>query len=115
MVEICEKLILYLYQDDGRTKTFMEPVVLVVLRTLLLPIFSPTINPKSRQWLLPAVERLLMLQFLPAPILFRFVSGIRNIADNIRPGDHILVDAEKGWYTCAPSLQLSVDINGRHR
>ena len=70
MVEICEKLISYLYQDDGRTKTFMEPVVLVVLRTFTL-IFSPTINPKSRQWLLPAVERLLMLQFLPAPILFR--------------------------------------------
>lgn len=71
MVEICEKLISYLYQDDGRTKTFMEPVVLVVLRT-----FTPTDilsydKSKIQAVVTATVERLLMLQFLPAPILFR--------------------------------------------
>ncbi|HON11751.1 MAG TPA: phosphoenolpyruvate-utilizing N-terminal domain-containing protein, partial [Chitinispirillaceae bacterium] len=33
MIEVCEKLISYLYQENGRAKSFMEPVVLVVLRT----------------------------------------------------------------------------------
>ena len=33
MVEVCEKLISLLYADDGRTKRFMEPVVLIVMRT----------------------------------------------------------------------------------
>ena len=37
IVEVCEKLISYLHQDDGRKKTFLEPVVLIVLR-----MFTPS-------------------------------------------------------------------------
>ncbi|NLL14698.1 MAG: phosphoenolpyruvate--protein phosphotransferase [Fibrobacter sp.] len=103
MVEICEKLISYLYQDDGRTKTFMEPVVLVVLRT-----FTPTDILSYDKSKIQAVVTASGGKTSHAAILARsysipVVSGIRNIAENIRPGDHILVDAEKGVVYVRPA------------
>ncbi|NLD92324.1 MAG: phosphoenolpyruvate--protein phosphotransferase, partial [Fibrobacter sp.] len=96
MVEICEKLISYLYNDDGRAKTFIEPVVLVVLRT-----FTPTDILSYDKSKIQAVITASGGKTSHAAILARsysipVVSGIKNIAENIRPGDQILVDAEKG-------------------
>lgn len=102
MVEICEKLISYLYQDDGRAKTFIEPVVLVVLRT-----FTPTDILSYDKSKIQAVVTASGGKTSHAAILARsysipVVSGIRNIADNIRPGDQVLVDAEKGCVYVRP-------------
>lgn len=96
MVEICEKLVSYLYKDDGRAKTFIEPVVLVVLRT-----FTPTDILSYDKSRIQAVITASGGRTSHAAILARsysipVVSGIKNIADNIRPGDQVLVDAEKG-------------------
>lgn len=96
MVEICEKLISYLYNDDGRAKTFIEPVILVVLRT-----FTPTDILSYDKSKIQAVITASGGKTSHAAILARsysipVVSGIKNIAENIRPGDQILVDAEKG-------------------
>lgn len=96
MVEICEKLISYLYKDDGRAKTFIEPVVLVVLRT-----FTPTDILSYDKSRIQAVITASGGRTSHAAILARsysipVVSGIKNIAENIRPGDQVLVDAEKG-------------------
>ena len=96
MVEICEKLISYLHKDDGRAKTFIEPVVLVVLRT-----FTPTDILSYDKSRIQAVITASGGRTSHAAILARsysipVVSGIKNIAENIRPGDQVLVDAEKG-------------------
>jgi phosphotransferase system enzyme I (PtsI) len=96
MVEICEKLISYLYNDDGRAKTFIEPVILVVLRT-----FTPTDILSYDKSKIQGVITASGGKTSHAAILARsysipVVSGIKNIAENIRPGDQILVDAEKG-------------------
>ena len=96
MVEICEKLISYLYKDDGRAKTFIEPVVLVVLRA-----FTPTDILSYDKSKIQAVITASGGKTSHAAILARsysipVVSGIKNIAENIRPGDQVLVDAEKG-------------------
>ncbi|NLD99236.1 MAG: phosphoenolpyruvate--protein phosphotransferase [Fibrobacter sp.] len=102
MVEVCEKLISYLYQDDGRAKTFIEPVVLVVLRT-----FTPTDILSYDKSKIQAVITASGGKTSHAAILARsysipVVSGLRNIAENIRPGDPILVDAEKGFVYVRP-------------
>lgn len=96
MVEICEKLVSYLYKDDGRAKTFIEPVVLVVLRA-----FTPTDILSYDKSKIQAVITASGGKTSHAAILARsysipVVSGIKNIAENIRPGDQVLVDAEKG-------------------
>jgi len=103
MVEICEKLISYLYQDDGREKTFIEPVVLVVLRA-----FTPTDILAYDKKKIQAVITASGGKTSHAAILARsysipVVSGIKNIAENIRPGDQVLVDAEKGVVFVRPS------------
>ena len=108
MVEICEKLISYLYQDNGRAKTFLEPVVLVVLRT-----FTPTDILSYDKSKIQAVITASGGKTSHAAILARsysipVVSGIRNITDSIRPGDQVLVDAEKGTvYIRPPTVVVS--------
>lgn len=103
MVEICEKLVSYLYQEDGRAKTFMEPVVLVVLRT-----FTPTDILSYDKTKIKAVITASGGKTSHAAILARsysipVVSGIRNITEFIRPGDNVLVDAEKGAVYVRPA------------
>lgn len=102
MVEVCEKLISYLYKDDGRAKTFIEPVVLVVLRT-----FTPTDILSYDKSKIQAVITASGGKTSHAAILARsysipVVSGIKNISENIRPGDQVLVDAEKGTVYIRP-------------
>jgi phosphoenolpyruvate-protein phosphotransferase (PTS system enzyme I) len=96
MVEICEKLISYLYEDDGRTKKFIEPVVLIVLRT-----FTPSDILSYDKSKIQAVITASGGKTSHAAILARsysipVVSGIRNLSESITPGDQLLVDAEKG-------------------
>lgn len=103
MVDVCEKLISYLYGDDGRAKTFVEPVVLVVLRT-----FTPTDILAYDKSKIQAVITVSGGKTSHAAILARsynipVVSGIRNISENIKPGDQVLVDAEKGNVYVRPS------------
>ena len=81
----------------------MEPVVLVVLRT-----FTPTDILSYDKSKIQAVVTASGGKTSHAAILARsysipVVSGIRNIAENIRPGDHILVDAEKGVVYVRPA------------
>ena len=108
MVEICEKLISYLYVDDGRTKKFMEPVVLVVLRT-----FTPSDILEYDKSKIQGVVTASGGKTSHAAILARsysipVVSGIRNLSENITPGDMLLVDADKGTvYVRPPSAIVS--------
>jgi phosphotransferase system enzyme I (PtsI) len=106
MVEVCEKLVSYLYQEDGRAKTFMEPVVLVVLRT-----FTPTDILTYDKSKIQAVITASGGKTSHAAILARsysipVVSGLRNIAEFIRPGDNVLVDAEKGAVYVRPAATV---------
>jgi len=103
MVEVCEKLVSFLYEDDGRAKTFLEPVVLVVLRT-----FTPTDILSYDKSKIQAVVTTSGGKTSHAAILARsysipVVSGISNITESIRPGDQVLVDAEKGYVYVRPT------------
>lgn len=108
MVEVCEKLISYLYEDDGRAKKFMEPVVLIVLRT-----FTPSDILAYDKTKIQAVVTTSGGKTSHAAILARsysipVVSGIRNLSEAITPGDQLLVDAEKGIiYVRPPSAIVS--------
>jgi len=106
MVEVCEKLISYLYEDDGRTKTFLEPVVLVVLRT-----FTPTDILSYDKSKIQAVVTSSGGKTSHAAILARsysipVVSGLSNLSEFIRPGDPVLVDAEKGYVYVRPTATV---------
>lgn len=106
MVEVCEKLISYLYEDDGRTKTFLEPVVLVVLRT-----FTPTDILSYDKSKIQAVVTSSGGKTSHAAILARsysipVVSGLANLSEFIRPGDPVLVDAEKGYVYVRPTATV---------
>ena len=109
MVEICERLISYLYEGDGRTTTtFMEPVVLIVSRT-----FTPSDILSYEKAKVQAVVTTSGGKTSHAAIIARsygipVVSGIAHLSENIAPGDNILVDAEKGFvYVRPPSAVIS--------
>lgn len=106
MVEVCEKLISFLYDDDGRTKTFLEPAVLVVLRT-----FTPTDILSYDKSKIQAVITTSGGKTSHAAILARsysipVVSGIANISEYVCPGDQLLVDAEKGIVYVRPTATV---------
>jgi phosphotransferase system enzyme I (PtsI) len=103
IVEVCEKLISYMYQDEGRAKAFMEPVVLVVLRT-----FTPSDILSYDKSMVRAVVSASGGKTSHAAILARaysipVVSGIKNIQKFICPGDQLFVEADKGLVYVRPS------------
>jgi phosphotransferase system enzyme I (PtsI) len=103
IVEVCEKLISYLYQDDGRTKGFIEPVVLVVLRT-----FIPSDILSYDKSMIRAVISASGGKTSHAAIIARaysipVVSGIQDIQKSVYPGDQLYVDADKGVVYVRPS------------
>ncbi|MBN2037537.1 MAG: phosphoenolpyruvate--protein phosphotransferase [Chitinispirillaceae bacterium] len=111
MVEVCEKLISLLYEDEGRTKKFMDPVVLIVLRT-----FTPSDILSYDKTKIQAVVTASGGKTSHAAILARsynipVVSGIRNLSESIAPGDQLLVDAEKGIVYVRPPTATT----GRYR
>jgi len=110
IVEVCEKLISYLYQDDGRAKAFMEPVVLVVLRT-----FTPSDILSYDKAMIRAVVSASGGKTSHAAIIARaysipVVSGIKNIDKFIYPGDQLYVDADKGLVHVRPSAAIVAKV-----
>ena len=106
IVEVCEKLISYLYQDDGRAKSFMEPVVLVVLRT-----FTPSDILSYDKSMIRAVISASGGKTSHAAIIARaysipVVSGIKDIEKSVCPGDQLFVDADKGVVHVRPSAAV---------
>lgn len=111
MVEICEKLITYINTEEGRTKTFMSSIILVVLRA-----FTPSDILSYDISKIKGVISISGGKTSHAAILARsysipVVAGIRNITQNIRPGDELLVDADRATVYIRPSPS----ILGRYR
>ncbi len=106
MVEVCEKLVSCIHQDNGRARSFIEPVVLVVLRT-----FTPTDILSYDKSKIQAVLTTSGGKTSHAAILARsysipVVSGVHNITDKIHPGDQVLVDATAGTVFVRPTATL---------
>ena len=103
IVEVCEKLISYLHQDDGRKKTFLEPVVLIVLR-----MFTPSDILSYDKSKIQAVVSTSGGRTSHAAILARaysipVVSDIRDLQKHIYPGEQIFVDADKATVYIRPN------------
>jgi len=107
IVEVCEKLISFLHDDDGRKKSFLEPVVLIVLR-----MFTPSdilMYDKSK---IQAVVCASGGKTSHAAILARaysipVVSGIRDLQKHIYPGEPVYVDADKATVYIRPSPSIA--------
>ncbi len=114
IVEVCEKLISYIYQDETREKGFIEPVVLVVLRT-----FTPSDILSYDKSKIKAVISTSGGKTSHAAIIARaysipVVSGIKDIQKSVCPGDQLYVDADKGVVHVRPSPSV-VSKLPRHR
>jgi phosphoenolpyruvate-protein phosphotransferase (PTS system enzyme I) len=110
IVEVCERLISYLYNENGRIKSFIEPVVLVVLRT-----FTPSDILAFDKSMIQAVVSASGGKTSHAAILARaysipVVSGVRNLEKNVYPGDHLYVDADKGIVYVRPSQSVIAKV-----
>jgi phosphotransferase system enzyme I (PtsI) len=103
MVEICEKLISFINQEDGRARTFIEPVVLIVSR-----MFTPSDILSYDKSQIQGVVTVSGGKTSHAAILARsysipVVSGIRNLGKYIHPGDQVYVDGNKGDILVRPT------------
>jgi phosphoenolpyruvate-protein phosphotransferase (PTS system enzyme I) len=103
IVEVCEKLVSFLHDDDGRIKTFIEPVVLIVLR-----MFTPSDILAYDKSKIQAVVSVSGGKTSHAAILARaysipVVSGIRDLQKYICPGEPVFVDADKATVYIRPS------------
>jgi phosphotransferase system enzyme I (PtsI) len=108
MVEICEKLVSYLYKDDGSAKKFIEPVVLIVLRTFTPSDILAYDKTKIQGVVTSSGGKTSHAAILARSYSIPVVSGIPNLSENITPGDTLLVDAEKGIvYVRPPSATIS--------
>lgn len=106
MVEICEKLISYINEDNGRQKAFIEPIVLVVLRT-----FTPSDILNYDISKIKAVLSVSGGKTSHAAILARsynipVVSGIANLSRSVHPGDQIYVDADRSEVHIRPDQAI---------
>ena len=106
IVEVCEKLVSFLHEDDGRKKTFMEPVVLIVLR-----MFTPSDILAYDKSKIQAVVSVSGGRTSHAAILARaysipVVSGIRDLQKHIYPGELVFVDADKATVHIRPHPSL---------
>ncbi|HUI91917.1 MAG TPA: phosphoenolpyruvate--protein phosphotransferase [Chitinivibrionales bacterium] len=103
IVEVCEKLISYLYEDDGRTKGFMEPVVLVVLRTFTPSDILSYDKSKIRAVISASGGKTSHAAIIARAYSIPVVSGIRDLQNCVYPGDQLYVDADKGVVYVRPS------------
>jgi len=106
IIEVCERLISYLHENNNNSKAFIEPVVLVVLRTL-----TPSDILSYDRKMIQAIVSVGGGKTSHAAIIARaysipVVSGIKNLQDVICPGDKLLVDADKGYVYIKPSESL---------
>ncbi|HEX7511001.1 MAG TPA: PEP-utilizing enzyme, partial [Chitinivibrionales bacterium] len=107
IVEVCEKLISFLHDDDGRKKSFLEPVVLIVLR-----MFTPSDILTYDKSNIQAVVCVSGGKTSHAAILARaysipVVSGIRDLQKHIYPGEQVYVDADKATVYIRPSPAIA--------
>ena len=110
IVEVCEKLISYLYEDDGRVRNFLEPVVLIVLR-----MFTPSDILSYDKSKIQAVVSVSGGKTSHAAILARaysipVVSGIRDLQKHIYPGEQVYVDADKATVYIRPSPSIAAKV-----
>ncbi len=110
IVEVCEKLVSYLHEDDGRKKTFIEPVVLIVLR-----MFTPSDILSYDKSKIQAVVSVSGGKTSHAAIIARaysipVVSGIRDLQKHIYPGEQVFVDADKATVYVHPSSGVTSKI-----
>lgn len=106
MVEICEKLVSYIHTTDGRSKGFMEPVVLIVSR-----MFTPSDILSYDKSMIQAVVTAGGGKTSHAAILARsyeipVVTGIKHLAKAIHPGDQVYVNADKGVVYVRPTASM---------
>jgi phosphotransferase system enzyme I (PtsI) len=111
IVEVCEKLISYLHEDDGRQRTFLEPVVLIVLR-----MFTPSDILSYDKSKIQAVVCASGGKTSHAAIIARaysipVVSGIRDLQKNIYPGEQVYVDADKATVYIRPSPSIAGKVS----
>ncbi len=103
MVEVCEKLISHMREDDGRSRTFLESIVLIVPKT-----FTPSDLLSYDIKKIEAVVSASGGKTSHAAILARsysipVVADIRNLQEAMRPGDQLYVDADRGIVVVRPS------------
>lgn len=103
VVEICEKLISFIHEDEGRIKQFIDSIVLVVTRA-----FTPSDILGYDFSKIKAIISVSGGKTSHAAILARsysipVVSGLHNISEVINPGDELLVDADKGSVYIRPT------------
>lgn len=115
MVEICEKLIGYIHQDDGRPRTFTDEIVLVVPRA-----FTPSDILSYDTGKIQAVISASGGQTSHAAILARsysipVISGISNLSQHIRPGDELFVDADAATVQIRPPASVISRYRKRKR
>lgn len=106
IVEVCEKLISYLYQDDGRAKGFIEPVVLVILRTFIPSDILSYDRSKIRAVISASGGKTSHAAIIARAYSIPVVSGIKDIQKSVYPGDQLFVDADKGIVHVRPSPAL---------
>ena len=95
MVEICEKLVSYLSKDEGRAKTFADPVVLVVQRTFIPTDILAYDRSKVAAVITTSGGKTSHAAILARSYNIPVISGVRGVSDYIKPGDEVLVDADK--------------------
>jgi phosphoenolpyruvate-protein phosphotransferase (PTS system enzyme I) len=108
IVEVCEKLVSFLHEDNGRKKTFIEPVVLIVLR-----MFTPSDILAYDKSKIQAVVCVSGGKTSHAAILARaysipVVSGIRDLQKHIYPGEQVFVDADRATVHIRPAPGLLI-------
>jgi phosphotransferase system enzyme I (PtsI) len=109
MVEVCEKLVYYLSNDAGRAKTFVEPVVLVVLRTFTATDILAYDRSKISAVITTSGGKTSHAAILARSYNIPVISGVRNISDHIKPGDEVLVDSDKGLVYVHPDRRTVED------
>ncbi|MDR0306497.1 MAG: phosphoenolpyruvate--protein phosphotransferase [Chitinispirillales bacterium] len=116
MVEVCEKLVSYLHRDEGRAKTFVGPVVLVILRTFIPTDILAYDRSKIAGVITTSGGKTSHAAILARSYNIPVISGVRGISDHIKPGDEVLVDADKGRVHIRPvSLLVSSYKRQTHR
>ena len=106
MVEVCEKLVSYLRKDEGRAKTFVDPVVIVVLRTFTITDILSYDRSKISAVITVSGGKTSHAAILARSYNIPVISGVRNLTDHIKPGDEVLVDSDAGKVHVLPEQAL---------
>jgi phosphotransferase system enzyme I (PtsI) len=103
MVEVCEKLISYINMEDGRTKKFIDSIVMVVIRAFTPSDILGYDISKIKGIVSVGGGKTSHAAILARSYSIPVISGIHNISQVIHPGDELLVDADKGTVYIRPT------------